>query len=325
MRPLVSVIVPCYNCESSVTKTLDSLYHQTLKDIEVIAINDGSKDYTLEVLKGYQASHPDFDLHVYSKENEGIAETRNFGLAKVTGTYFGFLDSDDYTTAEMYQEMSDLAVQEDLQLVVSDFIWVNSKGERLQKEGPYETGPAMMVNLFAVLWNKLYKTDFIRSLDLSFPKGNRYEDDCFLYCLTMHVTKIGFTNKPYVHYVQHEASITHDNGTQVKNMIRVFEIIVDYYKAHGQYAAYKDALEYIHIKAFLGNSLLRSIQIEDKNDRNQTIQMGWKLLNKEFPNWHRNPYLKSMGGLKNLYFSMVYDWNLPIVVWLLRTFKKDNL
>ena len=325
MRPEVSVIVPCYNCASTVEKTLDSLAAQTLKSLELIVINDGSNDTTPEVLQRWKDAHPDIDMKLFSKENEGIAETRNFGLSKVSGLYFGFLDSDDYTAPEMFEEMVQKAKQEDLELVVSDFYWVNSNGETLQKEGPYEPGQDMMVNLFAVLWNKLYRTDRIKSLDIRFPKGNRYEDACFLYCLSSQVHSIGFMNKGYVRYVQQGSSITHTNNDQVKNMIQVFRIILQYYKDHGLYDAYKDALEYIHIKFFLGNNFLRSAKIKDPADRRATIKMGWDLLNREFPDWHRNPYLKSMGGLKNKYFSLVYDWNIGFFAWLFHVLQRDNL
>lgn len=323
--PKVSVVVPCYNCRDTVVKSLDSLAAQTLKDIEIIAVNDGSTDGTLSVLEDYQRNHPELNMKVFSKINEGIAECRNFGVSKVTGDYFGFLDSDDYTVPEMFGDLYALAEEKELDVAVSDFYWVNSEGETLQKDGPYEPGQDMMVNLFAVLWNKLYRTSFVRSLDLVFPKGNRYEDACWLYCMSCHVRKIGFTGKPYVRYVQHDMSITHNNNDQVKNMISVFRIILQYYRDHGLYEEYHDALEYIHIKFFLGNSFLRSARIRDREDRNRTIRMGWDLLNSEFPDWHKNPYLKSMGGMKNRYFSMVRGWNIMLFAWIFRNFKKDNL
>lgn len=324
-RPCVSVIVPCYNCAGTVTKTLDSLAAQKLRDIELVVINDGSTDNTYTVLENWKNNHPEINMALYTKENEGIAETRNFGVSRVKGEYFGFLDSDDYTSPEMYQEMYDLARKDDLELVVSDFFWKNSKGETRQNEGPYECGTDMMVKLFAVLWNKLYKTDFIHSLDVRFPTGNRYEDNCYLYCLTCHLKRIGFTDHAYVRYIQQEKSITHDNNDQVKNMINVFEIILQYYRDHGYYEEYRDALEYITIKAFLGNSFLRSCKIQDPEDRKKTIRLGWDLLNREFPNWHKNPYLKSLGGMKNRYFSVVYDWNLGFFSWLFHRIQKDNL
>ncbi len=321
----VSVIVPCYNCEKTVAKALDSLAAQTLEGIELIVINDGSKDGTLGVLEGWKAAHPEIDMKLFSKENEGIAATRTFGVSKVSGKYFGFLDSDDFTVPEMFEELYDLAEKEGLDVAVSDFYWLNSKGRTLEKEGPYAAGTDMMIHLFAVLWNKLYRTDFIRSLDIAFPHGDRYEDACYLYCMTPHVRKIGFTNRPYVHYVQQGTSITHTSNDQVKNMIHVFEIITEYYRTHGFLAEYHDALEYIHIRFFLGNNFLRSARIPDPRDRKDTIMLGWRQLNKEFPDWPKNPYLKSEGGMKNKYYSIVRGWNIMFFAWLFRNFKRDNL
>lgn len=120
-RPLVSVIVPCFNAEKTVTRTLDSLAAQTLRDLEIVAVNDGSTDHTLDVLNHWKDDHPDVNIVIYSKENEGIAETRNFGVARVSGKYFGFLDSDDYTAPGMYRDLSEKAEEEDLELVISDF------------------------------------------------------------------------------------------------------------------------------------------------------------------------------------------------------------
>lgn len=325
MRPKVSVIVPCYNSEGTIVRTLESLAAQTLGDLEIVVVNDGSTDGSLKKIQDFQKKNPLLNLQVFTTENEGIAATRNFALSKVSGEYFGFLDSDDYTASDMFQKLYEKAVSENLEMVISDFYWVNSKGTRLQKEGPYQPGPDMMVRLFATLWNKLYRTDFIRGLDVRFPDGNRYEDSCFLYCLCCHLTRIGFVQEPFVRYVQVHASITHSNNDQVKNMITVFQIILQYYRDHGEYERYHDALEYIHIKYFLGNSFLRSSKIADPEDRRRTIRMGWDLLNREFPEWHRNRYLQELGGMKNRYFAMVNENNVMFFAWLFHTFGKDNL
>ena len=325
MRPDVSVIVPCWNCADTVERTLESLCGQTLENLEIIVINDGSTDNTMDVIASCTSRHPERVFHVYEKENEGISAARSFGVARVSGKYFGFLDSDDYCEPEMFEDLFRKAEEEDLQVTVSHFYWQNSQGMRMEKEGPYGTGPDMMVSLFAVLWNKLYQTDFIHSLDIEFPYGDRYEDACWLYCMTPYVERIGFVDNAYVHYVQKEGSITHNNNEQVKNMIDVFRIIMRYYREHGFFDQYKDALEYIHIRFFLGNSFLRSARIEDPGDRRDTILMGWNLLNEEFPQWRKNPYLRSMPGMKNKYFRMVYGWNLMIFAWIFRNFKKENL
>lgn len=325
MLPKVSVIIPCYNCEKTIERTLDSLSAQTLKEIEVILVNDGSTDQTKEVIEAYQQSHPEFPLVTYHKENEGVAEARNYGLSKVNGEYVGFLDSDDYADEKMFETLYNKAKEDNAQVVVSNFYWENSNGTKIEKEGPYQGGKEMVIHLFATLWNKIYQTEFLRSLDIEFPYGKRYEDACYLYCMAPHVERISFVDEPFVHYVQQPQSITHTNNDQVKNMIDVFQTILFYYKKHGLEEEYHDELEYIHVKFFLGNSFLRSARIQDKNDRKHTIELGWNLLNKEFPNWHQNPYLKSLGGMKNRYFRLVNSTNLYFFAWIFRHFIKDNL
>lgn len=316
MRPTVSVIVPVYNVEKYLAKCLECLVHQTLLNMEILVINDSSPDQSQAIIDQYAANYP--QIKSFIKPNGGIADVRNFGLQHATGEYIGFLDSDDYATWDMFEKLYTKAKSEDADVVVSNFKWVDQKGERIQKEGPYDAGQEMMVQLFATLWNKIYKTDFIKSLNFSFPTGNRYEDACFLYCLTPHIKRIAFVDEAFVSYVQHDASITHTHNDQVKNMITVFKIIVDYFKSEQLYDQYYDELEYLHIKFFLGNSFLRSAKIKDKKDRTTTIMSGWNLLNQEFPNWHSNHYLNDLGGLKNKYFKLVRSWNILGFAWIFR-------
>lgn len=323
--PAVSVIVPCYNCAGSVTHSLDSLRSQTLRNLELIVINDGSTDQTGEVLAKYQQAHPELNIQLVTTENQGIAKTRTLGLSLVKGRYFGFLDSDDYAEPEMFQDLYDLAERNQLEVAVSDFYWENSKGCRLEKDGPYQAGADMIVNLFAVLWNKLYRTSFIRGLDVKFPEGHHYEDTCYMYCLAGRIAKVGFTGKAYVHYVQHDNSITHVSDEQVENMVSVFRTILAYYRDHQLAEKYHDALEYITIKTFVGNNFLRAVQIDDPAARRQAILAGWDLLNQEYPKWHANPYLRSLGGMKNRYFRMVNQGNLMLFAWFFRHFGKSNL
>ncbi|MCI5773558.1 MAG: glycosyltransferase [Erysipelotrichaceae bacterium] len=318
----VSVIVPCYNSEKYIGKCLDSLVNQTLKELDIIVINDGSTDNSLNIITEYANKFP--NVKVYTKQNEGIASARNYALDKVETPYFGFLDSDDHAEKTMFEKMLQKIETTKAQMVVTNFNWVENGNNRLEKEGPYEPKQEMMINLFAVLWNKLYDTAFVRSTNIRFPDGNRYEDAYFLYCLCAHVDKISFIDEAFVYYVQHGKSITHTNNHEVKNMITVFNGIVDHYQQINEYEQYHDELEYLHIKFFLGNSFLRSAKIADKEDRKNTIMLGWNLLNDKFPNWAKNRYLHSLPGLKNKYFRVVRRWNIMIFAWIFRNISKDK-
>lgn len=312
----LSVIVPCYNGEKFIGRCLESLVNQTLQDIEIIVINDGSTDNSQDIIDSYANKY--HNIQAYKIPNSGIADARNFGVSKVETPYFGFLDCDDYTDVTMFEKMYNKAIETNAQVVVSNFYWVKGKKKKLEKEGPYNTGKDMLIHLFAVLWNKIYDTEFVRSTNIRFPSGNRYEDAYFLYCLAPNIERLAFVDEAFVHYVQHENSITHNNNEEVKNMITIFDNILNYYAHTNRYDEYHDELEYLHIKFFLGNSFLRSARIDDKQDRDYTIQLGWNMLNDEFPDWHHNHYLKELPGLKNLYFRMVYDWNVMLFAYLFR-------
>ena len=307
MRPKVSVIVPCYNAEKTVVRTLDSLVNQTLDDIEIVAVNDGSKDSTLKVICDYRDCHPDKNIVVYTKDNEGLAMTRTFGIDKATGEYIAFIDSDDYVDLDMCEDMYTLAKKDDLDMVIADFYWTYPKKEVLQKEGPYEVGQDMMVNMFISMCNKIYRTDFLKSMDFDFIAEYNYEDTGYLYRLVPFVKKIGFNNKGYLHYVQQDNSITHTDPYRVKHMMPIFDIIVNYYQDKGFYDEYAEALEYLHIKFFLGSCFRYACQIKNTKERNATIKLGYDYLVRRYPNWKNNRYLQSLGGLKNRYFKMISE------------------
>ena len=98
----ISVIVPAYNAEKTIDKCLESLVNQTYKNIEIIVIDDGSKDSTLKKIKQFEKKYPQKIIAI-TRENKGIGYTRNEGIKYSTGDYIGFVDSDDYVDTEMYE------------------------------------------------------------------------------------------------------------------------------------------------------------------------------------------------------------------------------
>ena len=120
--PKVSVIVPCYNVEKYIRKCAETLVNQTLDDIEIIFVNDGSTDGTDEIIKEYKKNYPKKVVHL-EKENGGLSDARNFALPFAKGEYIAFVDSDDYVELNMYQEMYDIAKKENSDMVECNFIW----------------------------------------------------------------------------------------------------------------------------------------------------------------------------------------------------------
>ena len=115
----VSVIVPAYNVSPYLRECMDSLVGQTLKEMEFICVNDGSTDDTLEILKEYQKK--DDRVKIIDKENGGYGKAMNIGLDACTGEYVGILEPDDYVKTNMYQELYEKAMENDVDIIKADF------------------------------------------------------------------------------------------------------------------------------------------------------------------------------------------------------------
>ena len=315
----VSVIVPAYNVEKYIGKCLDSLVSQTLENMEIIVVNDASTDSTQKIVDTYVGKYPNL-ITSYTKPNGGIADVRNFALTKVTGEYFGFLDSDDFAEKEMFETLYLRAKEQDADIVSSNFFWQYPNKTLIGYDGPYNGKKDMLVKSMATLWSKIYKTDFVKNLNISFPKGYRYEDVFFLYCLAPYTDRVSHVPGPFVHYVQREGSITHANDNRVRDMIHVFSEIEHFYKERALYTEYKEELEYLYVRFFLGNSLLRTLQIEDKKFRNNLIDETWSLLNELFPNWKKNRYIQNETGFKKIYYKFANRNSLKLITPILRLY-----
>lgn len=303
----LTIIVPVYNGERTIKRTLDSLINQTIKDIHILLIDDGSTDNTSSIIDEYSNNYD--NIEVIHKENGGIANTRNVGINNVKTPYFGFLDSDDYVENNMYETMLNKITQDNSDLCVCNFIWEWTKKSKKQVDGQYHNPKEMMTRMFSTLWNKIYKTDLIKKYDLSFPDGYRYEDSYFLYCLAGNDIKISFVDDYFVRYVQYEGSITHNHNEKVKDMIHVFEGIKEYYIKHNLLDKYNEEMEFLFVKFFLGNSFLRTCQIKDKQDRNKTLKMSFDALTSNYPNFKENKYLKDFGLLRRTYYKLINSSN----------------
>ena len=297
----ISVIVPVYNGEKDIERCLFSLLNQTLP-VDIIVVDDGSKDGTRQVVEKLAQTHP--EIHYFYKENGGIANTRNFGIEHVETEYFGFLDSDDYVEPEMFATMLKEIEKTNSDICMCNFLWVYENSTKLAKDIGYQNKHELLEGMFATLWNKLYRTEWFKATGIAFPDGLRYEDASVLYRLVNHMDHVCYVEETFVNYVQREGSITHTFNININDMIEVFKGIKAYYQEVGTYAEYRDEIEYLFIRFFLGNSYLRACRINDREVRQDTLNKGWDFLLANYPNFKQNRYLKG-SGLKNKYFSLM--------------------
>ncbi|SES35193.1 hypothetical protein SAMN04487884_1322 [Butyrivibrio fibrisolvens] len=295
----VSIIVPIYNVENYLEKCLDSLTGQSLNDIEILAVNDGSTDSSLDILERY--AQKDSRIVVLNKQNGGLSDARNYAFPYIHGEYVGFIDSDDYIDLEMYETMYKRAIETSADIVECNLHHTFDDYEDTEIGRHIHDKEELIMNGRSVVWNKIYKTSWLLETGVRFPKGLIYEDVNFYCKIVPFLTRIEYVEEPFVHYVQRGTSI---NNFQTLKTMQIFDILDDiyaFYKEKGFMDEYKDALEFLYTRILLCSSLSRMSRIKDPSDRKKAISANWDKLVSTFPNWKSGKYLKEYKG-KNAAF-----------------------
>lgn len=183
----VSVVIPAYNVEKYIKQCLDSVINQTLKDIEIICINDGSKDNTLAILQEF--AQKDSRIRLIDKVNEGISAARNQGMELARGEYISFIDSDDWIDENYLESLYNTAKKYNSDLACSSIIRVT--GNRKRKKLIYtkeefsndknKKNELTNAPIYSYVWNKIYNREKLLQSNVKFPVGRVYED--VIWCL----------------------------------------------------------------------------------------------------------------------------------------------
>lgn len=202
----VSICVPVYNTAKYLPQCLDSLLSQTLQEIEILLIDDGSTDESGRICDEY--AQQDFRIRVFHKRNGGLASVRQYALEHANGMYFISCDSDDWVEPSMYEELYRKAKEEDADMVLCDFFYNYSDGRQVQANN-IPTGCSQDALLRDVLtrritgatWNKLVRTDIYRRYNLSWEKGVNLGEDVFMFFkLLQYPLRVSILPKPFYHY-----------------------------------------------------------------------------------------------------------------------------
>ena len=181
MQPKVSVIVAVYNAEGTLRRCFDSLLSQSLKDMEVVVVDDGSTDGSAQICDEYSERDPRF--RVFHKPNEGVSATRQFGLDHATGEYVIHLDADDFIGPDAYLEAYNSALQNNSDIVFFDILRLESGGEvtfmgsTVKSWSHEDVLDAMIYKLFGSLCNRLVRRDLFAKYGIAFPSRMQYLED----------------------------------------------------------------------------------------------------------------------------------------------------
>lgn len=211
MNPKLSVLIPIYNVEKFLRQCLDSITHQTLRDLEIICLNDGSTDGSLDIIKEYAKKDP--RIVIINKKNSGYGDSMNQGLKKARGEYIGIVESDDWIEPDAFAKLYQLAREHRADVVKANcykFRTFKNSSERAAKTSEIPTlqvldRPTDRRNLFCfapAIWSAIYRRKFLERNDINFlpTPGASYQDTSFNFKVWALAEKIVLTPDAFVHY-----------------------------------------------------------------------------------------------------------------------------
>ena len=270
--PLVSIIVPMYNAAGCIARCVKSICAQSYKSIEIILLNDGSKDQSLPVCEEFRQKDP--RILLVDKANSGVSDTRNLGLKLASGKYVEFVDSDDYLDPDFTERLVAAAEENEADFVIAPYKMVIPAGaskpeqvlDKIQDElgvmsvarppevreygflpaGVYDKDTFALRLMdkpasyfYSVLWNKLYRRDILTGNDIQFVSEMRWAEDLvFNLRYIQYAERFVAIDKPGYYYVQNPQSICHTQinaATIVQNKLQVFRYYKDLYTRLGIY------------------------------------------------------------------------------------------
>lgn len=233
----ISIIVPLYNKEKYIEECVNSILNQTINDIEIIIVDDGSTDKSFEIAKKLQ--NTDNRIKLYSKKNGGLSSARNFGIEKSTGEYIGFVDSDDTIETNMYELLYNNAKQYKCDIVMCSYMFVTKskkvKDNRLEcidenlisnKDVEYIIDNLLQMKIDTGVCIKLFKSELLKSNNIYFNENLKLSEDYpFVISTYISAKNSFFINKPLYNYMQDDD----DSLSRSYNYKKVNQLI-DVYK-----------------------------------------------------------------------------------------------
>lgn len=294
----VSIIVPVYNTSKYLSRCIDSLLSQTLKEIEIIVVNDGSTDDSLQILRKYQALNPN-KIYVYNTENEGVSHARNYGVTKSSGQYLWFVDSDDCVEPNACEVLFEKANKDNNDLVLFSRYDVNGEtGEKIGnrtfhynqnftiREKPYE-----LLKLSPFPWNKFIKKELFDGIE--FPEKIRFEDLPISFILATKAKSIGVVNDFFYNYTVQVGFLSKFTESTL-DIAKAIDFLINNLKESEVFDTYKNEIEYICVRHFLYRfEQLLSINGEENYElKLKLVNTLFDYLEENFPNFKSNKYIK---------------------------------
>ena len=293
----ISVLVAAFNVENTISQTINSILDQSYKNIEIIVINDGSRDNTENVLKTFGDK-----ITVITTQNSGLGATRNLGLKMASGDYIMFIDGDDYLTYNNgISDFVNCAEKDLADLVVADFNYVDEDGNTISKRLVNST----IESMYSGAWNKLYSKSLWKGVQ--FPENILYEDAGVVMSIALSANRITVLHKPVYAYRQSKKTITQSLNSVERHLdsIKSIEPYTHKIIESKKYCA-KSAVRYIN-HLMLGHLIVVKTEYV-KSDQQIAVV-------KEIVKYMESPLLRNQGFSKNIFNDSIQK----LLFWTLKT------
>ena len=304
----LSIIVPVYGVEKYIDKCLDSLVKQSLKEIEIIVVNDGTKDNSQKIIDKYVKKYPE-KIKSYIKENGGQGSARNYGLEKANGEYIGYVDSDDFIEKDMYKKLYNKAKENNYDIVVCGNYNVSEDYQNKNIDAFINNYNTDLENIFfgkMAVWNKIYKRDILIKNKLEFKEKVWYEDLAFTLKAIMNSNTFAFIDEPLYDYLIREGSTMNNSNVQRNlEILDAFNDILSYIQ-HNKKEEYFNKIEFLAIDHIYISAIVRVLKADsDKNIKKETIEKLINYMNKNFPNYKSNKYINTLSKNRKIIYKLI--------------------
>lgn len=305
----VSIIIPVYNSEKYIEKCIESAINQTLDNIEIIIINDGSKDSSEKIINKYLNKS---NIKLISKENEGCGIARNIGIQNSKGEYIFFLDSDDYIEKDALRKMYEIAIKENVSIVKGSIISIYGfiKGKNILYSNKnneiidFRKDKDLLIRESNIVCNKLIKKDLLKNI--TFSNNLKWEDLAIITPLLIKAKKM-YLMKDFTYYYRLTINNTtiSDYFKPNKKFLDIFETIKHLYK-NLDYINYDKSYDNILKQISILHSTYRIENIYfwkiKKNIKNKLLGIFSSLINIEYSNYYKDIiFIKNING--NIFYK----------------------
>ena len=311
MQPKVTIILPVYNVEQYLRQCLDSVVNQTMREIQIICVNDGSPDNSLEILQEYAAR--DARIEVIDKPNGGQATARNAGFARCKGKYAYFADADDWLEPDLCEKAYQKAEETNAEVTLFFYFsynpnktvqnWHENTARSFTPSVKTTAEEKIPVLALSSVWCKLFRTDFFRNNKIMFPEGLVHDDSFVNWMGITLAKKIAIVPEQLYHYRHTPGSITtsisrRSGGERSLHIVTIYNKIQDCLLESGHYAAYREKFLSTKLGMWFGR-----YQILPASLKPRFIEMIRDSLTEDDRKFYRDPTSRGLRKLARLFYA----------------------